>query len=133
MYLLKFSFAVIIGALSTGAALSVISYLLSLYGPSSGGNFISFSNPETLLAIVGAMVGVIIGGITGAVVFGFQLNFIKAILFGFIFYFLLGVALIMVTQETNREMWFGLLAFSTNGIITGAIISLIRTDLDIAK
>lgn len=108
MNFLKISLAIVIGALSTGATLSIATYFLSLNRSSSGGgNFISFSNPENLIAIVGAILGVIIGGISSAVIVGFQLNFLKAILFGFIFNFLLGIALLIITQEpwTNNTVF----------------------------
>lgn len=131
MNFLKFCLAIVISALSTGAILSTASYFLSLNHSSVGsGNFISFSNPENLVAIIGAILGVIIGGISSVIIVGFQLNILKAILFGFVFNFLLSAALLIITQESwaNKYMRYTFYALIINGIIISAIISLIKID-----
>lgn len=128
---MKTILSILIGVLSTGIVLSIAGYFLSLNSSSkSGGNFISFSNPEILITIVGAILGVVIGGITSAIIVGLQLNLLKTVIFEFAFNFLLSVAILIITQEslTNKYMRYTFYALIVNGIITGAIIFLIKTN-----
>ena len=127
---MRFFLSILIGVLSTGSVLSIAGYYLSLNSSSGGGgNFISFSNPEYLLAITGAIVGIIIGGVSSLVIVGFQLNLLKAILFGFILNLLLSIALTIITQEswTNKYMRCTFFALVVSGMIINAFISLIFT------
>ena len=73
--------------------------------------------------------GIIIGGVSSLVIAGFQLNLLKAILFGFILNLLLSIALTIITQEswTNKYMRYTYFALVVSGMIINAFISLVLT------
>ena len=127
MNVMKFCLAMLIGVLFTGVTLAVAGYCLSLSKASSrGGNFISFSNPEYLIAIVGVVLGVIIGGISGATIFGFQLSFLRAVLFGLVFNLFISVVLFVWT-EGDADVLPIFIVLILVGMANGAIVSLLNT------
>ena len=129
MNFLKFFLAIAIGALCTGAALSVSIYFLSLYNRESS-TLMSFGNMEYILAIVGAVLGAIIGGISGAIIAGFQMGLFPAIFFGVIFYILVGTVLhyIAVNPLPNEGVKYMWIALIIDGVVSSMIISLINTN-----
>jgi hypothetical protein len=126
--------SVLIGSLSTSIVFSVMFYFLSLNSSSqSGGNFISFSPADSakILAIVGAVLGLIAGGVTSVIVIWLRLNLLKAIIFEFVFYCLVSIAILLITKEswTNDYMRYTFYAFMINGIIIGIILSIINSKI----
>ncbi len=129
MSLWRLFLAVALGGLISGGGLAIISYFLSLYRPvsSGSGNFISFSEPEILVAMAGFVSGLIIGSIMGIIVVGLQLNTPVTAISGFGIYLLLGILLVIVTGEIDKSMWLGCLTFAVVGTLTGIIVSLVNS------
>src|SRR5437763_617813 len=91
MNYLKPILAITISAIFTGIALAVTFYLTERNSNSS--TMLGPARNFALLGLVfGAVLGLVLGAVSGAVIVGFRLNLLKAILFGFIFYLIVGAA-----------------------------------------
>jgi len=124
--------SVLIGTISTSIVFSVMLYFLSLNRSSQvGGNFISFSTADSakILAVVGAVLGLFVGGITSVFVVWLRLSLLKAIIFEFVFSFLVCIAILLITKEfwANDYMRYTFYTLITNGILLGIIISIINS------
>ncbi len=125
-YYMRVFLNIFVGIISNGLMLAIAGYLIGLYTPSKGGDFISFSKPELIGMIVGLLFGATIGAILGAIVVGFTLNIPQAIILGFFLNIIISVFLVFYTGEDpfhNNQLSYLLISLIISGSITGLIVS----------
>lgn len=120
---------IVVGALSTGIMLSLAYYLIAVTDTASSSPVGDVRNWSLVILAIGAIIGVILGGVSGAIIVSFQLNFFKAILFGFLFNLCLSVVFFIWSGGplSNHFLKYTMLSVIIAGILNGAIVSLITS------
>ena len=123
----KIFMGIFLGAICSGVMLSLAFYFFAVTATNTESPVGNAKDWKWAIFAFGAILGLVIGGAFGAIIAGFRLNILKAMLLGFILNFVLGAAFFVYTGGSqDKNLFYCLFALILTGVINGAIVSMVN-------
>lgn len=114
---------IVIGAVFTGCLLAIVGYFATITSPHGG--FLGAERDWWLIAVItDLVVGSVIGGLSAIVIAGFNLSYVKAIIFCAVLNLLIVLRFyIFANGQMSQSIKYPLFALIPIGLLNGVLVS----------
>ena len=118
---------ILLGGVFSGVCLSFVCYLAAVNDADGSGFIGGNSTWSPFAAIAGVILGLILGGFSAAIITGFQMNLMKALIFEFCLNILIAtlIYLLITNGPASDTVKYPLYFLVPIGLVNGAIVSLL--------